>query len=300
MTNYDNSSIQFPAEFNDEFEVDQEGRAFVSQRGLARLCGIGENTLRDLLSNLGARFNVPENLESLSGYTVEVRGRIPDTVASCIIHHYAYYAKKKTPEAKRLVLVLQAIGLRSLLQRKAGWWPDNQLSDQQLRLVEENTRMIHEQDALRIATRQRVKDAQKKLNAMIQRYIVHVEETPRVYAAVNDGINLAVFGMTAKEFKSRTKLDADAIRDYLPIAVLECLVTVLKTTTLMMGQHPEYVMSPFEVIRYIVSQKDDMRQYRPEDLEHIKYAMRREQEFTSGQQRAIGHREYGDTRYLPG
>lgn len=110
--------------YEKEFSVDSEGRGYVTQRGLARLCGVSHRSW-----GRGGSFFTVEIDETLAGYGLEggsikrsntdstVEFKIPDTIATIVIKHYAYKGKK---EAQQIDMVIGAVGLRTLIQQACG------------------------------------------------------------------------------------------------------------------------------------------------------------------------------------
>lgn len=100
-----------------EFSCDESGNGFISLRGLARLCG----TKRQSWGQGGSIFTqkIDENLtqQGLNFENVVVKG-VPDTVAAVVIAHYAHQGKS---EARQALMAFGAYGLRTLIQKVAGY-----------------------------------------------------------------------------------------------------------------------------------------------------------------------------------
>lgn len=65
-----------------------------------------------------------ENLTLCGFDTVQLKGNLPDTAVSVIIHYYAYEAQKKSGMAKKLALSFAAIGIRKFFQDAKGFSQD--------------------------------------------------------------------------------------------------------------------------------------------------------------------------------
>jgi hypothetical protein len=101
-----------------EFQVNDKGHSFCSRRAIARMTGKRLFTIQNLLQQLADQQNVPEMLESFSGYSVSPDQFIPDTLASLIIQHYAF---KGSETAKKYSSAFITIGLRTAIQETTGW-----------------------------------------------------------------------------------------------------------------------------------------------------------------------------------
>jgi len=101
-----------------EFSVNDKGESFCSRRAIARMTGKRLYTIQKLLQSIADQQNVPEVLESFSGYSLTPDQFIPDTLASLIIQHYAFKGSKT---AQKYLSAFVAIGLRSAIQEATGW-----------------------------------------------------------------------------------------------------------------------------------------------------------------------------------
>ena len=104
--------------YEKEFSVDSKGCGYVSQRGLARLCGVSHRSWGQ-----GGSFFTSEIVELLASYgleggSIDLSKGIPDTIATIVIKHYAYKGKK---EAQQIDVVIGVIGLRVLIQQMCGY-----------------------------------------------------------------------------------------------------------------------------------------------------------------------------------
>lgn len=107
-----------------EFTTDQDGKGFVSRRGLARMCGKHHSTIQALLKNIencSGGCTSSESLESILGQGFEGGGWISDTVVSLIVEHYAFDG---STEARKHLRLFSAIGLRALIQQSTGYKPN--------------------------------------------------------------------------------------------------------------------------------------------------------------------------------
>lgn len=109
--------------------------------------------------------------------------------------------------------------------------------------VEENERLILGWDAKRMLTKINYKihtDAIKEKIILPQK--LSLEDATIAYASEADVLNMALFGMTAKEWKTKNKSKPGNMRDYADVAQLVCLANL------------ESINSEF--IRMGMSQKD--------------------------------------------
>jgi hypothetical protein len=114
-------------QYEKEFSVDSKGCGYVSQRGLARLCGVSHRSWGQ-----GGSFFTSEIVEllashGLEGGSIDFSKGIPDTIATIVIKHYAYKGRK---EAQQIDAVIGAIGLRVLIQQMCGYQSQIQPQEQ--------------------------------------------------------------------------------------------------------------------------------------------------------------------------
>jgi hypothetical protein len=104
-----------------EFSVDPDGKAYVSRRGLARLCGVSHTAINKLVKQIqGGNESLSKSLKRYSGYSFEPGNRIPDFVASSVIKHYARTGREEAIDADDF---LGAIGLRAAIQQALNFEP---------------------------------------------------------------------------------------------------------------------------------------------------------------------------------
>ncbi|VEP15805.1 conserved hypothetical protein [Hyella patelloides LEGE 07179] len=115
------SLFVLPDDIKQEFSIDEGGKAYASQSAIARLCGVRQQSVNELLEKIATGKPVSESLSSFNGKNYRGTGKIPDLVVAAIINHYAMYARKTTEQAKRVSLSFQAIGLRTWIQVELGW-----------------------------------------------------------------------------------------------------------------------------------------------------------------------------------
>ena len=107
-----------PEDIRSEFSIDEQGRAFASRRAIARLAGISECSIRNLVNNLGALKSPSKILEPFAGQDFEGALKLPDVLVSAIIQHYAFKGRE---QAQLTASAFSAIGFRSWLQSELGW-----------------------------------------------------------------------------------------------------------------------------------------------------------------------------------
>lgn len=142
-----NAIFQLNNSISQEFTVEADGKAYVSRRGIARLCGVDEKAIRLVLERSsyqvgaelnslewvesitnqgfkGAELDLPNSLKPLVGQSFEGGALIPDTVVTCIIEYYALDAGRYCTEQARLVYrTFASIGFRIWVQSQLGWKP---------------------------------------------------------------------------------------------------------------------------------------------------------------------------------
>lgn len=110
-----------PESISKEFSLDGKGHGFVSRRGLARLCGVDEKSIRSWLKllKLGAEEKLPKALKKHTGFAIESAEQIPDYIAASFIKYYA----RQNEIAESTDDALGAIGLRTVIQNMLGYQP---------------------------------------------------------------------------------------------------------------------------------------------------------------------------------
>jgi P63C domain len=105
-----------------EFSTDDEGKGFVSWRGLARMSGVTHKTF----GKGGNHFTLEIDQYLADGGfslgTVKSDCSIPDLIAAEVIGFYA--EEKQNPVAKKSSRIFRAIGLRTLIQQSTGYKPN--------------------------------------------------------------------------------------------------------------------------------------------------------------------------------
>lgn len=114
--------FHLPEEVRQEFSIDTDGTAYASQSAIARLCGVSQPSINELLEKIAIGKSPSESLDAFNSSDYRGIGKnIPDIVAASIINHYAMYARNTTEQAKKVSLAFQAIGIRSWIQDELGW-----------------------------------------------------------------------------------------------------------------------------------------------------------------------------------
>ena len=105
-----------------EFKTDEDGKGFVSRRGLARLCGVKYQSWGQGDSKF--TLEIDEYLtESELDLTVMKSGcSIPDIIAAEVIGFYD--SEKHNPVAKKSSRAFRAIGFRAFIQQLTGYKPN--------------------------------------------------------------------------------------------------------------------------------------------------------------------------------
>lgn len=74
------SELALPEDIRKEFDVDDQGRAFSSQRRIARLLNIDEKAIRYHVQRIRAEQNKAKSLRSLTAQDFKVRNKFPEKV----------------------------------------------------------------------------------------------------------------------------------------------------------------------------------------------------------------------------
>jgi hypothetical protein len=123
--NMDNTTkIDLPESIAKELHCDQDGKGFISRRGLARLCGVSHQSwgrggsmitqsVDEYLTECGTAIEKAAACNKSSG-----KIWIPDTAAALVI---AYYAQQGNEIAAKLLISFAAFGLRVAIQKSTGY-----------------------------------------------------------------------------------------------------------------------------------------------------------------------------------
>ncbi len=115
------SIFHLPGDIRSEFSVDETGKTYATQSGVARLCGVTRQAINQLLERILSSKVLSEPLKPFAGIDYTVSSKLPDNLVISIINHYAMYARKTTEQAKRISLCSEAIGFRVWVQKELGW-----------------------------------------------------------------------------------------------------------------------------------------------------------------------------------
>ena len=111
------------------FTLEATGESGMSRSGLARLCGVQESSIRELLDNLGRGKATSKSLESLLGKKIQFEGNVAyknaviirDEICAGIIEYYALDARKTTEEAKFALRKFLRKGIKVWIHGITGW-----------------------------------------------------------------------------------------------------------------------------------------------------------------------------------
>lgn len=119
---------EFTEDLKKEFSVNADGQVMATIAGVARLLGLPNR--EGLSKNLRYVNLKPSKLARLlmdTGFgastVAEFSDGVPDVAMPVIARYYAYDAKKKTNQAKRISLTFEAIGYRAFFTRFLGQQP---------------------------------------------------------------------------------------------------------------------------------------------------------------------------------
>ena len=121
---------ELPDSISKEFSIDDQGHGFVSRRGIARLSGVDESSVRKLLNLIAcAGQNLAKNLKPFAGQAFDGAEPIPDILAAAIIKYYSRQGKEIAQDTDD---ALGAVGLRTVIQSTLGWQPQPTLTNRQI------------------------------------------------------------------------------------------------------------------------------------------------------------------------
>lgn len=120
-----------PANIAKEFSINEKGQGFVSRRGIARLSGVHEKSIRTLLKSIesSAEQKLSKPLKTFAGQAFEGAGQLPDILATSIIQHYAFSGKDV---AQSTLMAIGTIGLRTVIQKSLDWEAPRKLTDKEI------------------------------------------------------------------------------------------------------------------------------------------------------------------------
>ena len=127
---------ELPESIAKEFSLSEDGQGlgFISQRGLARLCGVNQTSVRKLLLSIRSDAQtLSKSLKMFAGQSFEGDAQIPDILAAVVIKHYSRLGKKQAQDTDD---ALGAIGLRSLIQKTLNYRPIERRSLTQDEIIE--------------------------------------------------------------------------------------------------------------------------------------------------------------------
>ncbi len=110
-----------PENIKRELSVDESGKAYATQSGTARLCGVTQQAINQLLEKIATSKPVSKSLEPFIGIDYRATSKLPDLLVTAIVHHYSMYARKTTEQAKTVLLCFNAVGFRVWAQKQLGW-----------------------------------------------------------------------------------------------------------------------------------------------------------------------------------
>lgn len=86
------SDLAFPDDIQKEFTVDDQGRAFASQRGIARLLNVDPSSLRYHVRRIRGGENTAKSLKTLTAPDLKVGDKLPEQVLAAFAKYYTYEA----------------------------------------------------------------------------------------------------------------------------------------------------------------------------------------------------------------
>lgn len=108
-------------EIRSEFSIDESGLTYASQSAVARLSGVTQQAINQLLARILSGKGLSEPLKPFAGIDYTVSGKLQDKVVAAIIDHYAMYVRNTTEIAKKVSLCFHTIGIRTWIQAELGW-----------------------------------------------------------------------------------------------------------------------------------------------------------------------------------
>jgi hypothetical protein len=111
-----------PEDLRKELKVDEQGKGFVSLRGIARMCGLSMQSFRQGGSIFNQNIDEMLTGKGFEGDSILTPKGIPDTIATLVIEYYAFDAGKRcTEQARNLFRAIANIGLREVIRKSIGW-----------------------------------------------------------------------------------------------------------------------------------------------------------------------------------
>jgi len=150
------SLAQIFDQYRDEFQVNADGTASITVRGLARLLGVSDTAIRKLIQKLQTN-QPPQGLEHAATLAsgVQTNSGIPDKLAGLIAQ---YYAGKGYEQAQQLAAALISTSFRALIRQQLGYQmepaapsstgQDERLLDKRIRAAEAEERLAKLRDGI--------------------------------------------------------------------------------------------------------------------------------------------------------
>ena len=193
------------------FTVQTTGESGMSQSGLARLCGVTQKAVDNLLERLGTS-SCPDFLQPLQDKELTLGTSyheyhnvtiIKDSVCAIILEWYAFESQRPTEKAKQAFRQFAAMGIRTWIQSITGW--ENSLTatmalDSQVSIAEE-TEIPALNDADIAPLLKQIDSLKQDLNlALKHRHIIHnvVEKPVAVDLSLNRIVHTAIHEQAIK------------------------------------------------------------------------------------------------------
>jgi hypothetical protein len=247
-----NNLAHIPVEYVKEFTIDKKGKVTASRRAVARLAGVDEKSIRNILTKIkGADFLGSRYLQSFAGQPFEGADFIPDLLAAAIINYYAHEAGKRcTEEAKDVAFAFHVIGFRSWVHEQLGWKRGGGESRGSLvRDVGKNLRL----------------DLTEATKAYLERHPeLSDNERKWIYSNMTDRLYLSVFALKAKQLVEIHGCKKNELRDYFSKRELGVISSVELTAARYIEVHD---MHPIEAVKQAIANIEVSNLFAPDYAE---------------------------------
>lgn len=115
-----NSIVTISEDIRNEFVVEKDGKVYAkSIRAVARLAGVSDSSIRNILQNLAAHKVDSEYLLMYAGQDFTgAQTKLPDTLVAAIIK---FYASRQNEQAVKVALAFMTVGIRTWFQQQLGY-----------------------------------------------------------------------------------------------------------------------------------------------------------------------------------
>lgn len=209
-----NSLQHLPEDVRSEFSIDANGQAFATRRAIARLAGVDEKSIRNLLQNLGAEQTPHEIFESFTGQKFGSDALIPYDLACKILAYY--YLKGSFTEKGCTVINFPTFALKKTPVKSL---EGNQKFKKQITEAKKPERIIQNRLAKTLGGAKEVPTEAGRIDLLTSVEIVEIKQVNQWKSALGQ---ILVYGEYYPSHKKRIHLFGECHSSYLDIIKRHC------------------------------------------------------------------------------